>query len=510
MQRIIRIIFKRSVLLSASTLLQLIVLGYFVYNFSNYFFFFYAFFSILSVVAVIYILNKKSDPTYKLAWIIPIILFPIFGGLFYLLIGGQDISKEKKANMQYVGKKMNEYLKQDKQTIQKLNTTDLSAHNQSRYIEECSYCPVYQNTYSWFLPSGEKFLERLLKELKKAEKFIFLEFFIIEEGVMWNSILEILKEKVKENVDVRVIYDDFGCMNKLPYGYEKKLEQMGIKCSVFNPFMPIVSIRLNNRDHRKIAIIDGQVAYTGGVNLADEYINAKSRFGHWRDCAIEIKGEAVWNFTVTFLSNWNYLRCTNEDFSLFKIDFRDVIVEETGFVQPFDDSPLDDNHVSEAVYLNLINNACRYIYIETPYLIADYKMMNALTLAAKRGVDVRILTPFIPDKKLPFEVTKSNYQELIEAGALVYQYKPGFNHGKTIVVDDKYAVVGTINLDFRSFYLHFECGVWLYNTTSVIEVKNSSIEAFGKSIQITMEDIRNTKWIVRVFRSVLKIFSPLL
>jgi len=327
---------------------------------------------------------------------------------------------------------------------------------------------------------------------------------------MWNTILDILKVKASQGLDVRVVYDDFGCVTKLPRRYNKTLESYGIKCSVFNPYIPILSFRLNNRNHRKIAVIDGKTAYTGGVNLADEYINAVEKFGHWRDSVIEIKGDAVWSLTVMFLSMWSYLRKTDEDYECFMPEDYDKSVECHGYVQPFDDSPLDDEHVSEAVYLNLINQAEKYIYIETPYLIIDNKMMVALTMASKRGVDVRILTPFIPDKWYAFAVTQSNYEELIEAGVSIYQYTPGFNHGKTFIVDDDYAVVGTINLDYRSLYLHFECGVWMYNTDSVQQVKNSTLEALSISRQVTLEDIKNTSRIKKLGRAVFKIFAPLM
>jgi len=327
---------------------------------------------------------------------------------------------------------------------------------------------------------------------------------------MWNSILEILKEKAAKGVDVRLIYDDVGCMFKLPFRYNKQMEAYGIKCCVFNPFIPVLSFRLNNRDHRKIVVIDGKTGFTGGSNIADEYINEREKFGHWRDCAIKIQGDAVWSLTVMFLSMWTFLRKTKEDYSIFVSPEVEDKCNCHGFVQPFDDSPMDDEHVSEAVYLNLINQAENYIFIETPYLIADNKMMVALCLAAKRGVDVRILTPNIPDKRYAFAVTQSSYEELLEAGVSIYQYTPGFNHGKTFVVDDRYAVVGTINLDYRSLYLHFECGVWMYRTSSVEQVKKSTLKALEESEKITLEKVRSISQVKRMIRTILKIFAPLM
>ncbi len=510
MQNIKNILFNRLVLLTLSILAQLLSIIIIIWRFSNYFVIFDVIFTVISILAMLYILNSRSDPAYKIAWIIPIAIFPIFGGLLYLMLGGTGLTGRMKKTMSQITDKMKESFHQNHETLGQLQTENTIAYNQSKYIEKYTLCPVYNNSSTEFLPSGEAFYEELVAELKSAEKYIFLEFFIIEEGIMWDTILDILKDKAKNNVDVRIIYDDFGCLFKLPSRYNRKLEEMGIKCGVFNPLIPVLSLRLNNRDHRKIVVIDGKSAFTGGANIADEYINARERFGHWRDSAIKIQGDAVWSFTVMFLSMWTYLRKSKEDYNKF------MPVEITnksnccGYVQPFDDSPLDDEHASEAVYLNLINQAQKYIYIETPYLIADNKMMVALSLAAKRGVDVRILTPKIPDKKSAFAVTQSSYAELLEDGVSIYQYTPGFCHGKTFVVDDCYAVVGTINLDYRSLYLHFECGVWMYNTKSVEQVKNSTLKALELSEKITIEQVQGISSIRKIIRTILKIFAPLM
>ncbi|WP_312700248.1 cardiolipin synthase [Sedimentibacter sp.] len=510
MQRILRIFFNRVTFIVLSILAQILTFVVMIKGFSNYLFIFDFLFMLISILVVVYILNSKSDPAYKIAWIIPIMLFPIFGGLFFLMFGGTGLSGRMKKSMTLIAEKMKECLSHNDKTLQMLSEDNNIAYNQAKYIEKYTMCPVYNNSYTELLPSGESFFESLIDELKQAEKYIFLEFFIIEEGFMWNTILDVLTDKVKQGVEVRVIYDDVGCLFKLPIRYNKKLESMGIKCCVFNPFLPVMSIRLNNRDHRKIAVIDGKVAFTGGANIADEYINKIEKFGHWRDCAIRIEGDAVWSLTVMFLSVWSYLRNVVEDYSSFKPKNNEGEIGCCGFVQPFDDSPLDDEHVSEAVYMNLINQAQKYIYIETPYLIADNKMMVALSLAAKRGVDVRILTPHIPDKRYAFAVTRSNYEELLESGVSIYEYTPGFNHGKTFVVDDIYAVVGTINLDYRSLYLHFECGVWLYNTDSVLQVKENTLNALSVSQKVSLDKLRNVSEIVKITRTVLKIFAPLM
>lgn len=510
MQKIISFLFKRVTLVSLAILAQIFTLAIITWRFSNYFLLFDTIFMIVSVLVVLHILNRRSDPTYKIAWIIPIMLFPVLGGLFYVLLGGMGLSNRMKNKMHTIIDKMKECLHEHPTTLNNLEEENSIAFNQARYIEKYSACPVYDNSATEFLPSGEVFFEKLLEELKKAKKYIFIEFFIIEEGLMWNSILDILKEKAKEGLDVRVIYDDFGCVMKLPRDYKKILEGFGIKCCVFNPYIPVVSFHLNNRNHRKIVVIDGKTGYTGGVNIADEYINAVEKFGHWRDSVVEIKGDAVWSLTVMFLSMWGYLTKDNEEYEAFIPDDYDMSVDCHGYVQPFDDSPLDDEHVSETVYLNLISQAEKYIYIETPYLIIDNKMMVALNMASKRGVDVRILTPGIPDKWYAYSVTQFNYEGLLEAGVSIYQYTPGFNHGKTFVVDDEYAVVGTINLDFRSLYLHFECGVWMYNTDTVLQVKESTLEALKVSRRVGMEDIKSTPKIKRLGRAVLRIFAPLM
>ena len=337
-------------------------------------------FVLLSVVVVMGILNNRLNPAYKIAWIIPIMLVPIFGGLFYILFSSDQTRKKFLNEMKPINEKMRECLIQDVDITEKLKTLDKRAFNQFRYILDYAQGPIYENTTTEYLTPGEKKFERLLEELKKAKHYIFLEYFIIDEGMMWDTILEILKEKAAQGVDVRVVYDDFGCLFLLPSGYDKKLEAMGIKCCVFNPFVPFLTLRMNNRNHRKIAIIDGHTAFTGGINIGDEYINGYEKHGHWKDASIMIKGDAVWSFTVMFLTMWDFLRKTNEDYEPFRphIHHKESF-ESDGFVQPFTDSPLDNESVGETVYLNLINSAKDYVYINTPYLILDNEMITALS-----------------------------------------------------------------------------------------------------------------------------------
>ena len=353
----------------------------------------------------------------------------------------------------------------------------------------------------------------LVRELEQAEHYIYIEYFIINDGVMWRTILDILERKTTEGVDVRLIYDGFGCLTTLPYHYERFLREKGIQCQVFNPFRPLLNIVQNNRDHRKICVIDGKTGFTGGINLADEYINQKRRFGHWKDTAVILKGEAVWNMTVMFLHMWNVIANSSEpiDHELhLPHHFHPDSFESDGYVQPYSDTPLDGEIVGENVYLNIINRARKYVYICTPYLIIDNEMMTALCLAAKSGVDVRIMTPGIPDKKMVFLLTQSYYEQLLEAGVHIYEYQPGFLHAKSFVCDDEIAVVGTINLDYRSLYHHFENGVWFYKNKVIQDILSDFQETLNYCDPISIDFCRNRNIVIRAFQSILRLFAPLL
>ena len=509
MKKILRFITQRVVITALLIVLQALLLFGFIWKLDNYFVYFYAGSVLLSLLITLGIINSKSNPAYKIAWLIPILLFPVFGGLVYLLFGSDRTGRYLRKKLQGIGTEMDNVIGE---AYRRSGAEQLppDAANQSRYISHCAYCPPYQNTTTEYLPLGEVKFERMVEELKKAKHYIFLEYFIIQEGKMWNTILDILRQKAAEGVDVRVIYDDMGCIMILPTGYDKTLEQMGIKCRIFNPFVPILSSRFNTRDHRKICVIDGNVGFTGGINLADEYINAYEKHGHWKDTSILLKGEAVFSLTVMFLSMWDYLDGTTgkTDYSRYYPTVWDENAK--GYVQPFADNPLDDEAVGETVYLNLINKAKRYVYITTPYLILSSEMFTALTSAAKCGVDVRIITPHVPDKWYVHAVSRSHYQPLIEAGVKIYEYTPGFIHAKTFVVDDDYAVVGTINLDYRSLYLHFECAVWMYQTPSVAQVRDDFFKTQQISQEITLEECRSLSFPRRLGRSVLRVFAPLM
>lgn len=507
-----KIFMPRALFLSVSLTGQLAVIIFILMYFKEYFAFFYAFSLGLSLIAFLWVMNSKINPAYKIAWIIPILLFPIFGGLFYLFFGNSMLSgrmiKEMRPHYKKVFDAMLEYKKKATNILHDIEDQDAAV--QSRYIMNYGGYPPHPDGHSRYLAIGEQKFKYLLEELKKAQRFIFMEYFIIEEGAMWDQILEVLKEKASAGVDVRLIYDDAGCLFTLPYNYKKRLESQGIKCCVFNPLIPVISLSQNNRDHRKITVIDGNTGFTGGINLADEYINRINKYGHWKDSAIMLKGPAVWNLTVMFLSMWGYLRNIDEDFSKF---MPDTSIPDTGsasYVQPFTDSPLDGEPVGETVYLNLIYKAKKYIYITTPYLIIANEMLNALSSAAKGGIDVRIITPHKWDKKYIHMVTRTYYKALMQSGVKIYEYIPGFIHAKTFTVDDRYGVVGTINMDYRSLYLHFECAVWMYNAPSVHEMKNDFMDTLKVCRQITPNDFISIKWHSYLAGAVLRIFAPLM
>ncbi|MBP3610211.1 MAG: cardiolipin synthase [Lachnospiraceae bacterium] len=466
---------------------------------------------LISFFTILYIISKDDNPAYKLAWIIPILLFPLFGGILYLCFGDKRPTKGMRIQMDKASAKISAFSIADENLLDKIKEEDRIAYGQMRYINDYAHYPAYKNTESYYYKSGEECYPVLLEELKKAKHFIFMEYFIVEEDTMWNEILEILVQKAESGVEVRFMYDDMGCVTLLPYKYYKKLEAAGIKSVAFNPVIPFFSLVMNHRDHRKITVIDGNVGFMGGWNIADEYINRKERFGYWKDTGVMLRGDAVWNLTSMFLITWNSVKMDKEE------DIRRFMpgilepnpVQAEGYVQPYGDSPLDRENVSESVFLNMINGAQDYIYMTTPYLVIDNEMMTALILAAKRGVDVRIVTPGIPDKKYVYILTQSYYSQLVSGGVKIYQYNPGFVHAKSFVCDDKFAIVGTINLDYRSLYLHFECGTFFYRTPVVTEVKNDLLDTMEQSSQQTYA-MTQRKIFMRLTQAVLRVLAPLM
>lgn len=508
--RRVAIILSHRLLLSLILLvIQIGVVVGFVLLGTKYFVRFYFACIALSLLVCLYIVNKQGHPDYKIAWIVPILTFPLFGGMFYLIFGGNSPTRRSLKRMEGLENLSSTNLAGEEPPIQQLLGASLGAVNQSRYIYRTSACPPYANTGTRFLGSGERYFECLLEELNRAEHYIFLQYFIIKEGMMWDAVLDVLIRKAQAGVEVRVLYDDLGCLSTLPRGYGAQLRRCGIQCAVFNPLRPLVSLRLNNRDHRKICVIDGHTAFTGGVNLSDEYINEWPRFGHWLDSGILLKGEAVWTLTAIFLASWDYNTGQEEQLEPFRPwQYVGEPFVSDGVVQPYTSNPGSES-VGAGVYLHLINRARRYLYITTPYLVIDHAMVQALCDAARSGVDVRIMTPHVPDKRFVFELTRAHYVPLLEAGVKVFEYTPGFIHSKTFAVDDEFGVVGTVNLDYRSLYLNYECGVWMYRSRAVAEIRDSFLELQAQCESIALEQATQLDWLKRLGRAFLRMFAPL-
>ncbi len=462
---------------------------------------------IIGIIEIINIIRMSDRLSFDIKWIFIILLFPAFGILMYLfLYSGIYISKTGKSIIKEE-KKANFFYKQDESVIEEVNTKYPYHKSYFRYFTNSGF-PIYRNYYYDYYYPGEKGFKVMLEEMRKAKKYIFMEYFIIEEGLMFNAMLDIMKQKVKEGVKCRVMYDDCGSIDTLPASYAEKLESMGIEAVPFNKVSPIVNIIMNNRDHRKILVIDGEVAFTGGVNLADEYINQKERFGHWLDNVLRIKGPAVNSLLITFLTNWNAIRHDDNDYSVY-FSNKKYKKEKDGYIIPYSSSPLKHELVARSIYLDILNSANDYVYIMMPYLVLDEETLNCLIHTARKGIDVRIILPGIYDKKIVYMIGRSFYKQLIEAGIKIYEYQPGFVHSKVFVADDKICTVGSINTDYRSLYLSFENGVYLYDSSKLFEVKENFKDALSKSKQIDEEDA-SFEFIENIFISVIRIFASLL
>ncbi|WP_242964912.1 cardiolipin synthase [Scatolibacter rhodanostii] len=476
----------------------------------QHFVYFYAGSTVSAVILSFYIINSRSNPAYKITWITLILFLPVFGALIYILFGMGYINKKIRTRLKRANEQSEFHLKRAQNlSVEEVTGNHKSIKAQISYLKEKVHCPIYSHTNAEYFPLGELAFERMKEELQKADKFIFIEFFIIASGEMWDGILAILKEKAAQGVEVRVMYDGVGSIITLPKNYEKELKKYGIQCCQFNPMMPVLSALLNHRDHRKIVIVDGKVGFTGGINIADEYINAYEKYGHWKDTAILLEGNAVWSLTVMFLSTWEFVTGIEEDFTRYQ-GLNQEIFEEKGFVQPYYDSPLDKELVGENVYLNMITRAKEYVYIQTPYLVIDNEMLTALCNSAKQGIDVRIVVPHIPDHWYAHAMTRSNYEILIESGVRIYEYSPGFIHSKIFICDDKLATIGTFNVDYRSLYLHFECGVLLYKAPIIAEMLQDFRHIIEVSEEVTYEQAKNVPWPIKIGRGLLKIFAPLM
>ena len=462
----------------------------------------------VSVATVIAIVNRSMSPESKVTWLI-VTFVPVFGPLLYLMFGERRLSKKELKQLQELNS-IAFHENNGRQLHLQLQETDKPAYGIiNALLHMDSNAEVYDQTDSQFFASGEEMWQQMLKDLKRAEKFIFLEYYIVEEGLMWDSMLEILEEKAAQGVEVKMLYDDIGCMVTLPGDYTVYLRSKGIDAHKFNKVIPRMTVAYNNRDHRKILVIDGQISYTGGINLADEYINHIERFGHWKDSGIRIDGPATQAFTRLFLMNWYINRGEISDFDQYHLENQTRF--GSGLCIPYGSGPkpIYKTKVGKIVYQNLINQAEDFVYITTPYLIIDYDLTEDIKNAAMRGVDVRIVTPHIPDKKLIQLVTRGAYPDLLSAGVRIFEYTPGFIHSKQMIVDDRFAAVGTINLDYRSLVHHYENAVLLYKTESIADIRKDFEGIFEQSQEIFSDTI-NPTWYQMMIKEVTQLFAPML
>ncbi len=468
--------------------------------------------TILSVVFVLYLVSKPDEPSYKILWIIVMLIFPVLGAVLYLIFGNKATGKPLKAKLlnarRFIGNPPDEIcLTENESNTDAIKKENVRIGQTFEFIEKISGFSVLKNESAVYFPSGEALYKDLLEEIKKAEKYIYFEYFIIEDGMMWDSILDILAEKAGNGVDVRVIYDDLGCIKTLPGGYYKFLNSNKIKCLKFNPFKMVLAGRLNNRDHRKIAVIDGKTAYSGGINLADEYINKKEKYGHWKDVGIKITGEGADSFLYMFAEFWDAF--AEDQIPAKFLKDRNLPPDKfDGYVMPYYDSPIGKYPVSMMLFTEVLSRAESYAWFLTPYLMINDELYTEFMIAAERGVDVRIIMPGIPDKKVIFTISRSYYGQLLDAGVKIYEYTPGFTHAKACISDDILGSVGSVNLDYRSLFLHFECNSVFYNSSCLADIKKDFIETMSKS-KIIGPDFKKSGIIKNIINGILRLIAPL-
>lgn len=534
-RNVLQVVFSRTMLIMVLIVLQFAYIIGRMYAFVEYIPIFLGSEFLIVAFMFMVILNTKENPMIKLSWCFLVGIFPIFGSVVYLVIRYDLGYRVQQRRIRVTEIEAKDYLQSQEMVLDELEQQDIQTYHMASYLRETSGSTVYKNTQVTYFPIGEKQFAEMITQLEQAEKFIFLEYFMISYGKMWNTILSILTRKAKEGVEVRLLYDGSCAVYLLPYNYPEKLEQLGIQCRMFSPPIPFLSTHYNNRDHRKIMVVDGKVAFTGGVNLCDEYINVDSPCGHWKDVGVMLQGEAVRDFTLMFLQMWaaterksanaerlleNGIEAYLEPSVQYKMKEKRVVAEDDfmavqqgcveGYVIPYGDSPVDNENVGEMVYLDILNQAKKYVYIMTPYLILDHEMLTALSFAAKRGVDVRIILPHIPDKKYAFVLAKEHYEELLESGVKIYEYTPGFVHAKVFVCDDCRAVVGTVNLDYRSLYWHYECSAYLYQIPAIHDIRTDIEYTLEKCQQVAMEDVKKRGLISRAAGAILKLVAPLM
>jgi cardiolipin synthase len=509
--KVLRFIFTRAFFFGSLVVMQALLLFLTTADYFDFSGGIYAFSLIFNLTITLYLVSTKDNPAYKMAWLFFIFLIPPTGGLIYLYSRLRHLPRRTTRQQDIFNHRVLTALRQDERIWRKIQTLPATIKQQFVYAHAQTQAPVYDQTTTTYFPSGELFFADLKKRLQQAHKYIFLEFFIIrDEDSMWTEILAILKAKVKEGVEVRLMYDDMGSLLSLPSNFVKQMAKHGINTRSFNRFRPFLQMRANNRDHRKIVVIDGKTAYVGGVNLADEYINRKLRFGFWKDAVVKLEGAATWSLTLFFLQMWNSIKQTDLDLNHYQtVLLSPVNSAHLGLVLPFVDEPQGNDFVAENIYLNLITKAKERLWLMTPYLVIDNEMFTALVLAAKNGVDVRLIVPSVPDKWYVHSLSSAFYAGLLEAGVKIYEYLPGFIHAKTIIADGEVGVVGTINLDYRSFYLHFEAGILMYQTPALAQLQEDFEQTFNECQLVALETVREVKFSTRVLRSVLRLVAPL-
>ncbi len=525
-----KLLFGRTTLLAVFLLLQVAMLVGGFALLDKYVFVFNYILGFVSLLVLLYILNARQNSSFKLTWLMLIIFLPLFGISFYLFTRVQPGTRFISRRIDQLLEQQEPYLAQDQEVLRRMEKQSPQQAGLAKYIHDYGKYPTYLNTQVTYFPLGEDKFRELVRQLEQAKEFIFMEYFIVDKGFMWDTVLEILTRKVREGVEVRFMYDGTCSLTLLPPNYPQKLQQRGINCKVFSRILPFLSTHQNNRDHRKVVVIDGHTAFTGGINLADEYINEIERFGHWKDTAVMVKGEAVRSFTLMFLQMWDiyeseptpigkYMRyefpprepelsseCAPED----SLENSRASEASGGYVIPYGDSPLDRESVGERVYMDILYSAESYVHIMTPYLILDEEMVESMIYAVKRGVEVKIIMPHIPDKLYAYLLARTYYPELIDAGVEIYEYTPGFVHAKVFTSDDKKAVVGTINLDFRSLYLHFEDAVYMYGNPEICVIEEDFQATLEKCQIITMEDCRNYNVFKKILGRLLRLVAPLM
>lgn len=463
-----------------------------------------------ALVIVLRLYGKHINAAFKMPWMLLLLAFPVLGVCLYLLLGRSGTTRRMARRFEEVNRALEQAMPDMPEgAVEELKKRDAVAGNLAGYLQRYGGYALFRNTDVAFYGDAADGLEAQLRDLERAERFIFMEYHAVQEGEAFGRLKEVLSRKAAQGVEVRFLYDDIGSIGFVDRDFIRRMEQAGIQCRVFNPVIPVLNVFMNNRDHRKITVIDGAVGFTGGYNLADEYFNLTHPFGRWKDTGIRLEGEAVVSLTAQFLEMWNAVSPTDSDMSVYltRIPCRS---REDAFVQPYADSPLDQEFMGENVYLSMAEGARERVWFTTPYLIISDEMNRVLGLAARRGVDVRIITPGIPDKKLVYSVTRSYYAGLVRSGVRIYEYTPGFIHAKQCVADGKTAVVGTINMDYRSLYLHFENAVLFHGCTAVQQVEQDFLDTFPQCREVTEQYRAARSAVLRGGQCLLRLFAPLL